>query len=126
MGAALVVGQTYVVYTKVVHRGGTSVTAYCGTAAGTAITATGEHVQALVCTGSSSAKLVATDDWDGDVLAYQIYAHTPKLSAKQYQPFALTEIVGVAAGTAKTVLLAAATVETYGLYRRAPGSVDLG
>jgi hypothetical protein len=127
MGAVpLIVGRTYLVYTRVTHRGGTGVTAYCGTAAGTQITAGGEHVQALVCTGSDSAQLVASDDWDGDVLAYAIYPHTPRLVADTYGPYALTEVLGVAASSTLTTLIAAASCGVYGLYRRCPGAVDLG
>ena len=122
----LIAGKTYLVYTKVVHRGGTGVTAYCGTQAGTQITATGEHVQALVNTGGNSAKLVASNDWNGDVLAYAIFPRTPILTAKVYEAFALTEVFGVAASTAMTTLLSASSCEVYGCYRRFPGIGDLG
>jgi hypothetical protein len=129
MGAMpLIVGKTYLVYVKGTKTAGTSVTAYCGTAAGTAITANGdfEFVQALVCTGSSSCSLVATDDFDGYVSAYQIYTHTPKLPANCYSPFAMTEVLGVAAGTALTTLIVATAADVYGIYRRVPGVADLG
>ena len=129
MGAApIIVGKTYLVYIKGHKTAGTSLTAYCGTAAGTAITANGdfEFVQALVCTGSNSCSLVATNDFDGYVTAYQIYTHTPKLPANCYAPFALTEVLGVAAGTALTTLIVATAADVYGIYRRVPGVADLG
>lgn len=129
MGAMpLIVGKTYLVYVKGTKTAGTSLTAYCGTAAGTAIAANGafEFVQALVCTGSSSCLLRATADFEGEVTAYQIYTHTPKLPANCYSPFALTEVLGVAAGTALTTLIVATAADVYGIYRRVPGVADLG
>lgn len=124
----LKVGQPYCVYVKGVKTAGTSLTAYCGTAAGTAITANGafEFIQPLVCTGSSTAKLACTTDFDGYVTHYQIFGRTPKLSAKNYAPFALAEVVGVAAGSALTTLLVATACDVHGLYRRVPGATDLG
>lgn len=128
MGSPMIVGKTYLVYVKGHKTAGTSVTAYCGTTAGTAITGNGdfEFVQALTCAGSSSCSLVATDDFDGYLTAYQIYTHTPKLGALCYNPFALTEVLGVAAGSAMTTLLVATACEVHGIYRRVPAVADLG
>lgn len=128
MGEPLVVGKTYLVYCKGTKASGTSATVYVGTAAGTAITANGafEFVQALVCTGGSSNQIVATDDCAITFTAYQIYPHTPKLAAYSYMPFAMTEVLGAAAGSAMTTLLIGTTNEIHGVYRRKPGVADLG
>ena len=128
MGAPLVVGKTYLVYCKGTKASGTSATVYCGTAAGTAITANGafEFVQALVCTGGSSCQIVATDDCAITFTAYQIYPHTPKLAAYSYMPFAMTEVLGAALSGTMTTLLVGTTNEVHGIWRRQPGVADLG
>lgn len=125
-GVAPRVGDTYLVYLSVVHRGGTGLTPHLGSAAGTAIASTLQCVQVLTCAATATADLTASDDWDGDVLAWAVIPHTPVLTAKSYMPFALVEAWGVAAAATPTTLIAAATSQIHGLYRRAPGSVDLG
>ncbi len=128
IGTALKVGETYLVYCKGTKAAGTSATVYCGTAAGTAIAANApfEFAQVLVCTGNSSCSIVATDDCAIEFTAYQIYPRTPRLPALCYAPFALTEIVGVAAGTTMTTMLVYTAAEVHGVNRRVPGVADLG
>jgi hypothetical protein len=128
MGSALQVGKTYALYLKGTKTAGTSITGYVGTAAGTAVTANGafEFLQLLVCTGSSSQLIRATADFEGEITAYQIYTRTPRLPALCYAPFALSEVVAVAAGTALTVGLVNTACDVHGIYRRVPGVADLG
>jgi hypothetical protein len=128
IGTALKIGQTYLVYCKGEKTAGTSAIVYCGTAAGTAIAANAafEFAQVLTCTGNSSCSIVATDDCAIKFTAYQIYECTPRLPALCYAPFALMEILGVAAGTTKTTMVVATGCEVHGISRRVPGAADLG
>lgn len=123
----IVVGKRYATKVKISGRTAGSVTVYIGTAAGTARSADGTFVEVITAATTNVVTVVPSNDFDGSIEILQVYIRSPKLTANAYEPFAAAEIVGIAASTAMSTLLAASdTVEVFALYRRYPGFTDLG
>lgn len=123
----LVVGKRYAFVMTVTGRSAGSVTIYAGTQAGSARSADGTYLEVIVPATSGAVTVVPSNDFDGAISFLQVYGRSPKLPALSYVPLAAVEIVGVAAGSAMSTLLAASDLcEVHALYRRVPGVADLG
>jgi hypothetical protein len=123
----LVIGKRYATVIKVSGRTAGQVQFGLGTTLGTARVADGTYVEVLACAGNTGVSVVPDATFDGSVEILQAYPRTPKLSAYSYEPFACTEVVGIASAAAMSTLLASSdTVECHCLYRRVPGVADLG
>jgi hypothetical protein len=96
---ALRVGETYDVYVVISGATAGSVTVSCGSAAGTAVSASGFSCNGVTCAGNGTITITPTSTFDGSIDEIRIYHRTGGLAANVWHPISAKGIGKVSAGS---------------------------